>query len=202
MVRKRDRKMMAKATGRPSPSSGAIKVFFCEPMDVGYDQQSFECEACKHWTRGNGQERLTLEQWQALPFEHGKAVPCEKCGKPSKLIARGFHKLYRRTDTGEEVGGHEKLPPGAVWATDYGPLGPDGRSLHCMTPGGEWCIDSRANNCTMPDDNEHRCWVRTGRPEDGTLHVSKNGKTCAAGAGSIGQPGYHGFLHHGELRPA
>jgi len=60
-------------------------------------------------------------------------------------------------------------------------------------------IDSRASNCTMPDDNAHRCWVRHGRPEDGTLHVDKNGLTCAAGGGSILAGNYHGFLHHGHL---
>lgn len=60
-------------------------------------------------------------------------------------------------------------------------------------------IDGRASNCTMPDDNVHKCWVRHGRPEDGTLHVDKNGNTCAAGAGSIATPNFHGFLHNGDL---
>jgi len=65
---------------------------------------------------------------------------------------------------------------------------------------GEWPLDHRASNCTRPDDKVHRCWVRHGRPEDGTLHVDKNGDTCAAGAGSIiMHGGWHGFLHHGEL---
>jgi len=45
----------------------------------------------------------------------------------------------------------------------------------------------------------HRCWVRHGRPEDGTLHVDKNGVTCAAGAGSIVAGNFHGFLHGGFL---
>ena len=34
---------------------------------------------------------------------------------------------------------------------------------------------------------------------DGTLHVDKNGVTCAAGAGSIALPNLHGFLHNGHL---
>lgn len=58
-----------------------------------------------------------------------------------------------------------------------------------------------ASNCTMPDDKNHKCWVRHGRPEDGTLHVDKNGHTCAAGAGSIVAGNYHGFLHNGHLTP-
>ena len=53
----------------------------------------------------------------------------------------------------------------------------------------------------MKTDNVHKCWVRHGRPEDGTLHVDKNGKTCAAGAGSILTSKWHGFLHNGHLVP-
>jgi hypothetical protein len=66
-----------------------------------------------------------------------------------------------------------------------------------MTPGGEWIIDSRASNCTMPEDTEHRCWVRHGEAPD--FHVDKNGKTCNAGAGSIKCGSYHGFLQNGFL---
>jgi len=78
--------------------------------------------------------------------------------------------------------------------------GRDGRVLICRMPDGhDWVIDSRANNCTLPLDDKHWCWVREGRPEDGTLNVSKSGRTCSAGAGSIATPGYHGFLRHGRL---
>jgi hypothetical protein len=116
-----------------------------------------------------------------------------------------FHdRIYRAAD-GREWPLRE-LPPGAVynahWYADMGWVGADGRSLVVILPTADrhpWCIDARASNCTMKDDNAHRCWVRHGRPEDGTLHVDKSGNTCAAGAGSIAVPGYHGFLHHGAL---
>lgn len=94
-----------------------------------------------------------------------------------------------------------KLPPGALWWAEWLEdldgwwKGPDGRVLMAKTPGGEWCIDSRASNCTMPDDDEHRCWIRHGTPPE--IHVDKNGKTCQAGAGSIISGNYHGFLHNG-----
>lgn len=116
-------------------------------------------------------------------------------------------RLYKRTDTGEELVLNE-APPGAVWNAWWlaenrtAPsfyLGDDGRCLMARTPGGDWCIDSRASNCTMPDDNTHKCWVRHGKPEDATLHVDKNGHTCAAGAGSIVSGNYHGFLHGGHF---
>lgn len=74
----------------------------------------------------------------------------------------------------------------------------DGRHLHAVCPDGtEWDVDSRARNCTMPEDRLHRCWVRTGDPEADppTVHVAKDGLTCAAGAGSIATGAYHGFLN-------
>lgn len=111
--------------------------------------------------------------------------------------------IYRRSDSGE-VGIWEDMPVGAVRELSWlrsrtHMIGPDGRAIECKTPGGDWWIDNRASNCTMPDDRVHRCWVRHGRPEDGTLHVDKNGHTCAAGAGSIALPKWHGFLHNGVL---
>lgn len=76
----------------------------------------------------------------------------------------------------------------------------DGRHLMVVLPNGHvWDVDSRASNCTMKEDTEHRCWIRHGDPASNLVHVDKQGKTCAAGAGSIAVPGFHGFLHHGEL---
>lgn len=115
--------------------------------------------------------------------------------------------LYRRADTGEEMTLSE-APAGAMWDAHWygrdkkgGPWGAgrgtDGLWLVVKTPGGEWLPDMRASNCTMPDDNEHRCWVRHGAPPEVT--VDKNGLTCGAGAGSIGIGSYHGFLRAGCL---
>lgn len=136
---------------------------------------------------------------------------------------------WRRTDTGDIVcrGSTWRphgVPVGAMWYSEYqgdhfpkGPadyhphIVPEGRNkpaqpsymfqsgphLHVMTPGGEWNIDSRASNCTLPYDYEHRCWVRHGEPPN--ITVDKNGRTCAAGAGSIQCGTYHGFLRAGEL---
>jgi hypothetical protein len=75
-----------------------------------------------------------------------------------------------------------------------------GPHLVVVLPNGHWWdVDSRASNCTMPQDKVHRCWVRRGEPPN--VHVDKNGPTCAAGAGSILADGYHGFLHNGYLTP-
>ncbi len=73
-----------------------------------------------------------------------------------------------------------------------------GVHLQAILPNGDhWDLNSRASNCTMRQDRIHRCWVITGSAKDGTIHVDKNGLTCAAGAGSIAVEGYHGFLHAG-----
>jgi hypothetical protein len=109
-------------------------------------------------------------------------------------------RLYRRVDTGELYTLRD-APVGAMWLTDYsGFAGPDGKCLHVRLPGKhDWMVDSRASNCTKPDDKEHRCWVRHGDPKTGNVHVDKNGLTCDAGAGSIVVPGFHGFLHNGHI---
>lgn len=74
----------------------------------------------------------------------------------------------------------------------------EGPQLTVVCPNGaEWTIDSRASNCTLPYDYEHRCWVRHGDPPNVT--VDKNGLTCAAGGGSIQAGDYHGFLQNGVL---
>ena len=110
---------------------------------------------------------------------------------------------YRRLDTSEEIRG--SLPPGALYVAQpmkrqdgWEYKGADGLNVVCVTPAGHWYIDARCSNCTLPQDVVHRCWVRHGTV-GGMIHVDKNGNTCAAGAGSIAQTGFHGFLHNGEL---
>jgi hypothetical protein len=115
--------------------------------------------------------------------------------------------IYRRVDTGEECSIRVKVP-GMMWDAWWMPdcyKGADGRCLVVVCPGGhEWMIDSVASNCTMRDDRNHRCWIRHGEPP--SLTVDKNidpasnpsaATTCAAGAGSIQTPNYHGFLRGG-----
>lgn len=106
--------------------------------------------------------------------------------------------LWERPDTGQRATLRD-FGPGAMWDADWYPWkGPDGRCLVVKCPNGqEWVIDSRASNCTMPDDTAHRCWVRHGQPPHVT--VDKNGLTCAAGAGSIQAGDYHGFLRDGKF---
>lgn len=104
----------------------------------------------------------------------------------------------------------------ASWLRDHEPfVGPDGISLQVKTPGGDWSVDQEASNCTRTQygpkeingrmcektwlGRTHYCWVRHGDPRTGDVHVDKNGETCAAGAGSILQGSYHGFLHNGHL---
>lgn len=96
-----------------------------------------------------------------------------------------------------------QLEPGDMyWGEQHGPYGCyhwdncDGRHLHVLLPNNfPWDIDSRASNCNLPDDRQHRCWVREGEPPN--ITVGKAGLTCSAGAGSIASGTYHGFLRNG-----
>ncbi len=141
------------------------------------------------------------------PYKGDERWPthCE-CGyefKPTDQFQIDVDRLYKRTDTGEEMT-FQTAPAGAMWNAWWYPddwKGADGIYLVVKMPGGgEWCVDSRASNCTLPNDNQHKCWVRKGdprRPE--TLTVGKDGLTCSAGAGSIVMTNWHGFLRAGYL---
>lgn len=123
---------------------------------------------------------------------------------------RWSEQLYRRTDTGEPRVLHQGAPTpdapaaeaGACWDAWWMTFrrGADGIYLMVRCPDGhDWSVDSRASNCTMPDDETHRCWVRHGDPRECRVTVDKDGLTCAAGAGSIQTPKWHGFLRDGQL---
>jgi hypothetical protein len=114
---------------------------------------------------------------------------------------RQYHSDHIYTD-GVNSWPHRQLPVGAMYYADWYFKSlywdnMEGDPLMVITPGGEWNTDSRASNCTMPNDRLHRCWVKHGEPPN--LHIDKAGHTCAAGAGSILCGKYHGFLHNGHL---
>ncbi len=118
--------------------------------------------------------------------------------------------LWRRTDTGDlnTLQGH---PAGAMWFAPWldNLFAPQlEHVLIVKTPGGDWVIDSEASNCTMPApawtkesapkrQSDHHCWILHGIAPNVT--VDKNGVTCGAGGGSIGQERWHGFLRNGHL---
>ena len=97
------------------------------------------------------------------------------------------------------------MPIGAMYDATWFPWkGGDGMALTVVIPPGEgigdhWNVDMRAKNCTLPDDDAHRCWVRHGNPRIEPVTVDKQGLTCQAGAGSIQTSNWHGFLHGGRL---
>lgn len=158
-------------------------------------------------------EYLRLEDKQVEEFKGDPRWPTQcSCGYAFQETDNWqvfLDRVYVRKDTGEEFR-HKSMPVGAMWDAWWVSkdgirsvrrhTGPDGIALCVETPGGMWMVDSRANNCTMPEDDTHYCWVRHGDPRKGTVHVDKQGHTCAAGAGSIAQGDrFHGFLHNGEL---
>jgi hypothetical protein len=100
--------------------------------------------------------------------------------------------LSSRTRDGKTI--HYKVPT----SCPHGWSNCDGRHLHVITPDGhEWDVDGRASNCTLLEDQEHRCWIREGDPPNVT--AGKSGRTCSAGAGSIQTPKWHGFMRGGRF---
>lgn len=122
-----------------------------------------------------------------------KACDCGYEFKPEDHWQWNELQLYKRMDTGELIilGA---APVGAMWYApwyeDHEPVfykGPDGKILMVKTPGGDWCIDQRANN--GPRDAPG--WKREGVPPDVTA-------TPSIGMGE-GMKDYHGWLTNGYL---
>lgn len=138
-----------------------------------------------------------------------KVLKCDYCDHlfadqtPCSLSARRF---WIRPDTGEIKSDVREFGPGASYYADW--LSDimksewdnwhDGAPLTIQMPNNDsWMPESRASNCTMPEDKLHRCWCLHG--EFPKLTADKNGLTCNAGAGSILSRGWHGFLTNGVL---
>lgn len=147
---------------------------------------------CEDWPRGD-------ERWPK------KCDHCDYVFPDTDQWQLFTLRQYKRSDNGELCSLHPNIlpaPAGAMWYATWMEgikewLGPDGKVLVVKTPGGDWIIDSKASNCTMPDEHVHRCWVRHGTPPE--ITVDKNGNTCNAGGGSIQSGPYHGFLRNGFL---
>lgn len=129
---------------------------------------------------------------------------CKDCGIPvphdgSEELNYQIHRkrLYNTPDGTLGAGNlywNSWLPENFYWDNHKG------AHLMAVLPNGtEWNIDSRASNCTMKEDKNHRCWCRKGNPETEPVTVDKNGNTCQAGGGSILVDDYHGFLRNGKF---
>jgi len=142
----------------------------------------------------------------------GWPTECSSCGhkfKDSEEWQYSPQKLYVRRGCDDPPQPLSDFPAGAMWRSPWledlefpggvqSPyVGLDGQSWTVRTPGGDWLIDGRANNCGSPTDTSHKCWCRHGEAPDFT--VDKIGATCSAGAGSIVCGNYHGFLRNGFL---
>jgi len=156
----------------------------------------------------NGRPPRDADDAERYPHDDPRyPTHCEACKQPfapTDPYQVREEALYARSDGGEPTTLKE-APIGAMWDAEWlhGLVGSFhvGDDDYCLTvrlPNGrDWTIDSRAANCTMPDDNAHRCWVRHGAVP--AITVDKNGHTCGAGGGSILAGDYHGFLRGGYL---
>lgn len=155
---------------------------------------------------------ITKEQFDEHSFEARKIIfgiptKCSACNVEYKGEEIKYHASERRVwDTKDGNNNH----PGDMFYAPWMHRDEDGHCMYwdsCKDPrghlmvqmpdGGTWDIDSRASNCTMKEDRNHRCWIKHG--EAPNITVDKNGNTCAAGAGSIQMINWHGFLREGKL---
>lgn len=224
--RPRRRAIASGVRGAASRLSLSIKVFFLEPIpfarfsSIVYEQTREACTGAAgkhHHATVMLNPRVPIEastssgNWcekETVPgLERGDPrwpTVCDHCGaallEEDLASRRSGEPLYRAPDGAEYT--LRAAPVGAMWDAVWmhsHRVGPDGMFLVVRTPGGDWSVDDRASNCTMKDDDVHRCWVRHGDPRSGNVHVDKAGVTCAAGAGSIQCGPYHGFLQNGVL---
>jgi hypothetical protein len=131
-------------------------------------------------------------------------LTCHHCGTVydgSKAWAAGRWNPRWSTESGVLEPGSMRWIDHELHASCSTKGGCGGRHLHITLPNlAEWDVQSRARNCTRPDE-PHECWVMSGDPEADppTVTAGKDGNTCSAGAGSILAGDYHGFLRNGEL---
>ena len=142
-------------------------------------------------TKPGTQASATSAGWATTACNESGVAPA-----PTAFTTRPMASSTRATSTGR-TWAHTVNDDGTVFCHD-GWTNCDGRHLHAVCPNGcHWDIDSRASNCGLPGDTEHRCWIRSGEPPN--VNVDKNGRTCSAGAGSIVCSDYHGFLTAGAF---
>jgi hypothetical protein len=199
----------------------SIRTFLIEPSEfvqytvvrMGRDGQcsmgapGFSCAAHGTVFEGNvNDERLA--ELRATAYDTAALWPeaCDRCGRKftpgDDIRSTGERTVYTNAER-TWFGPLNAAPAGAMWWATWMDDFLHHQLDHVLvvnTPGGDWTPDDRASNCTMPEDREHFCWVLHGPLESVT--TDKNGNTCGAGAGSIAQPGYHGFLRNGFLERA
>ena len=164
------------------PEGSNLAGYRMKPPDVPHDDPRWPtvCSFC-------GQPFTHDEMWQ----ENGDPIMRVTIALPGAALEVG------------EVATLRDLPPGAIWEAQWAvewAQGFDGRAFICRLPDGhDWQIDGQATNCTRKGDKRHRCWLRHGDPPRFTIDKNPSELTCAAGAGSILSPGYHGFLQDGIL---
>jgi hypothetical protein len=204
-----------------APAVSPIKTFYLELSDsvrVSLRRFTFSADSACAERCGHDASVVIIDSIAKADWPHATGADvianddtrwptsCARCGYAftgSDEFQVSNESLWRGAPDGRLYTLHD-APVGATWNADWMTgdphyCGADGRSLVVKTPGGDWMVDSRASNCTLPNDDVHKCWVRHGDPTTGDVHVDKNGVTCAAGAGSIMIGNYHGFLHHGFL---
>ncbi len=169
-------------------SANDIGVRLCEPL--GMHQAAVRIEdGPLIWSSDHTSVSTDPMTWPTDdPRWPTKCDACDYEFQPNYHWQMFYLEIFTTPD-GREVTIHphkwpdmDKAPPGAMWYADWNSWnGPDGRSLYCMTPAGEWCIDGPSSV------GDRRPWTRIGTPPLGTATPSI---VCS---------NYHGWLRNVEL---
>jgi len=155
---------------------------------------------------------VTKEQYKTSSFKQLKqnfGIPkiCTRCNKEYAGEEIKCYGSQRRVyDTEDGTNKH----PGDMFYAPWMHYEVDGKLTcmywdNCKDPRGHLMIvlpnnqtfdtDSRASNCNKPNDKTHRCWEKKGEAPKVTI----GGPSSDNGVGSIGSPGWHGYLTEGKL---
>lgn len=164
----------------------------------------------RDWESFGKVEDYPEERWPTSCHYCGAAAPAPPPGPEPRTAGASGISYHRQVIADRMYGTASGLPePGDVYEMRWHEPGKCAFWDNCsgvhwwgVLPNGRvWDIDSRCSNCTLRDERTHRCWIRSGSAEAGTMSVGKaGGHTCSAGGGSILVPGWHGFLTDFEWR--
>lgn len=201
-----------------------LRIYWGEDCPSQFGSGGVGCHNAQHhildsdkleaWDLGGDMAAYPAEMWPTVCDHCGAAVPTGELSQVAKGASYGNRHILRKrlyeTPEGTPIIEGEMQPGDCFYATW---LHDNDRCFYwtdCTTPHltvilppdhHPWDTSGRANNCTKPNDDRHRCWVVHGDPSKGEIvTVDKNGVTCEAGAGSIATPHYHAMLQGSVLR--
>jgi hypothetical protein len=164
-----------------------VTLFKVVLNDLKILRYSWYCDKCSETTVTCDVGKGHYKAEDIWPTHTPTSKLCPQCGNWASFISANLIPFWTREDTQEELFKITNYP-GACYHDKAGVrdsvtkeirFGLDQQCLIIILPNNtKWLIDSRSSACSRRSDDRHRCWVRTGSIEEGTLTVTKSGNTC------------------------